>query len=136
MTKAEKVFLSALVSVAETSPTSVLGDLLMLFSPEVAVKLVITFAGDRIDFPKLNTIWNTYRAKVIRNSLMAKNDSATRQRLAHYFGISTRKVSEILYAEKGKEKKVTDSLLAKSARRVYRHELDTLLKDVKTALLS
>jgi hypothetical protein len=67
---------------------------------------------------------------------MAKNDSVTRQRLASYFGVSTRKVSEIFHAEKGKEKKVTDSLLAKSARRVYRHELDTLLKDVKTALLS
>lgn len=134
MTKAEKIFLEAMVSVAETYPTSVLGDLLMLFPPEVSVKLVVTFAGDTVSFPKLDTIWKTYRSKVIRNSLVAKNDSVTRTRLAHYFGVSTRKVSEIFHAEKDKERKVTDTLLAKSARRVYRHELDNLLKDVKDAL--
>jgi len=136
LTKAEKVFLDAMISVAETHPTSVLGDLLMLFPPEVAVKLVETFAGDTISFPKLNTIWKTYRSKVIRNTLSAKNDSLTRQKLAAYFGISTNKVSEIYHGEKEKVKQVSDSLLAKSARRLYRHDLDQLLKDVKIALSS
>jgi len=134
MTKAEKIFLDAMISVAEVYPTSVLGDLLMLFPHDVAVKLVVTFAGDTISFPKLDTIWKTYRSKVIRNSLLEKNSTVTRQHLAAYFGISTKKVSEIFYAEKDKEKKVTDSLLAKSARRTYRHELDNLMKDVKSAL--
>jgi hypothetical protein len=134
MTNSEKLFLKALLSMAESSPSSVLGDLFMLFPKDVVVKLVVTFAGDKIEFPKLETVWNTYRANVIVSTLRAKNDAQTRQKLARYFGISTRKVSEIFCSYKVKEKKVTDKLLTKSVRRAYRYQLDELLKDVKNAL--
>jgi len=135
VTKAEKLFLRAMEAVAETSPTSILGDLLMLFPADVAVKLIVTFAGETVNFPNLDVIWRSYRAKVIRSALNAKNSSAERARLAAYFCISTEKVSQIYSHERSKERKrVTDFQLVKTAKRVYRNQLSGLFEGVRMSL--
>lgn len=106
----------------------------MLFPQDVVMKLLVTFAGEQVTFPKLDTIWRSYRNKVIYDTLKIKNTRDTRSQLGITFGISDDKVSRVFSYEKTKRTNISPTTLERSAKRAYQSNLEDLMKDVKVCL--
>lgn len=129
-----QLLVKALKATAEEYPNSVVGDLLMLFPYDVVMKLLVTFAGEQIVFPKLDTIWRSYRNRVIFNTLTTRNTKELRVRIGATFGISEEKVARIYFYEKTKRQHVPKSTLERSAKRMYQSNLEVLMHEVKDSL--
>jgi hypothetical protein len=106
----------------------------MLFPQDVVMKLLVTLAGEQITFPKLDTIWRSYRNKVVHDALKIKNTRDTRAKLAAHFSISEDKVSRIFSYEKTKRFNVPPATLERSAKRAYQSNLEVLMADIKVCL--
>lgn len=129
-----QILVKAIEATAVEYPNSVVGDLLMLFPQDVVMKLLVTFAGEQVTFPKLDTIWRSYRNKVIYDTLKIKNTRDTRSQLGITFGISDDKVSRVFSYEKTKRTNISPTTLERSAKRAYQSNLEDLMKDVKVCL--
>ena len=137
-TRAE-ILEAALASTAKDFPNSVVADLMMYFPQKFVLKLITMFSGQRVWFPKVETIWKSYRNKIIKEALDAKNTKVVREQLAVFFGISSKRVSDVYHEMKRKEKKpkpkVYTKTIRKTARRIYAMEQAELLKEFKDVLL-
>ncbi len=132
----------AIVEYTKETSDSLLGDLLMLFDRDVVIKLLITFSGEAVHFPKLDSIWKKYAASTIYSVLSVKDTQTQREQLARYFGLSLTQVADIYrYQKKLRQLKSArqkrnkkDKDIKKTAERVYKNsskELFSQLRKVK-----
>lgn len=137
-TRAE-ILEAALASTAKDFPNSVVADLMMYFPQKTVLKIITIFSGQYVRFPRVGTIWQSYRNKIIKEALGAKNTRVVREQLAMFFGISSARVSRIYHHEMKKEGKPKPRMrvktIRKTARRIYAMEQAELLKEFKDVLL-
>lgn len=129
---------TALTAAAKDFPNSVIADLMMYFPQDTVLKLITIFSGQRLRFPKIETIWSSYRNKTIKATLDIKNNRVARDQLALFFGISAEKVVRLYFYMKQREKKkpqVRTKTVVGTAKRIYMMEQGALLKEFKEVLL-
>lgn len=135
----DEVIDAALKAAAKDFPNSIVADLMMYFPQKTVLKLLTIFSGQMIRFPKIETVWNSYRNKTIKLTLDIKNDRITRDQLALFFGISANWVSDIYRYMKRKEGKKKPRIRAKTVekttKRIYMMEQGELMKEFKEVLL-
>lgn len=123
----------ALELASELFPNSILGDLLINFPTDFAVKFITIFSGRFIYMPKVETIYRLYRNKTIKDKLENNDVVEVRQYLSNFFGITMKRVSEIYHQEK-KRKRKGRKIDAKSIKRisdaVFRDEIRKVSDDV------
>lgn len=130
----EKIIHDALSVTAQSLPNSVVGDLMMVFPDEIVMKFLISFSGMTITVPKIDKMWSLYRNYVIYSTLSVKNDKASRNRMAAYFGISNIKVSRIFFNYKVAEKKrLPRQAINRAVQVACRSKFEELLKDAQEA---
>jgi hypothetical protein len=134
--KSEDLFFKAIEASAVDNPNSVVCDLMTLFDKDVVSKLLVTFSGEQIFFPKIESIWASYRNQVIFNTLSAKCDIQTKRFLARQFDVSVDRITRIFYDTKGKASSVKPVTIRKFQGRVYRSKFQKLMKDSRDALFS
>lgn len=130
----EEIIHDALKATAANLPNSIVGDLMMLFPDDIVLKFLNAFSGMVVSVPKVESVWRTYRNQVICETLSVKNDKATRERLASYFGISNDKVTRIYTETKNQKKRPARSSIHRAAVIAYRSRFDDIIKDARSAL--
>lgn len=129
---------TALVAAAKDFPNSVIADLMMYFPQDTVLKLITIFSGQRLRFPKIETIWSSYRNKTIKTTLDIKNSRVARDQLALFFGISAEKVVRIysyMKQRENKKPKIRTKTVEETAKRIYMMEQSGLLNEFKEVLL-
>jgi len=132
--KKDDLIQDALESAAEAFPNSIIADLLSHFPPKIVMEFIEIYSGQYLKIPKVDTVWRSYRNKIIRETLDLKNTSVVRRRLSEYFGIPLGRVSSIYRDEKNKKRKYRKSSMEKSLQRIYAKESKKAFEDMKTIL--
>jgi len=76
-------------------PSSVITELLIHFDKKTVVEFISVYSGRVISIPSINSIWISYRNRVIKETLSKENSKATRLMLAERFGLLPEDVSRI-----------------------------------------
>lgn len=124
----------ALQTFCANFPDSVVGDLMMLFPDDVVLKIITTFSGETVKIPKVETVWRGYRDAIIADTLRVKDDKATRQRLAAYFGITLDRVNRVYSAVSQRRQRKKRHSIRRSAAAAYRNVFDEMVKEARQAL--
>lgn len=134
MTQREEIIHEALKATAANLPNSIVGDLMMLFPDDVVLRFLNSFSGMVLSVPKVESVWRIYRNQVVCDTLAAKNDRPTRERLASYFGISVDKISRIYAENKNLKKRPARSSVHRAAVVAYRSKFNDIVNDARSAL--
>jgi len=129
-----ELFKQALEALIVDYPNSVVASLMTHFSPEIVIDFIQIYSGQQISVPKVESVWKSYRNRVICETLSVKNDKNTREKLAVFFGISSSWVSMIYSDEKKKRRVVGSRTIQLAAKRVHMDEMRRTLKDAKDIL--
>jgi hypothetical protein len=130
----EALVQEALQAFCSNFPDSVVGDLMMLFPDDVVLKIITTFSGETIKVPKVETVWRGYRDAIITDTLRVKDDKATRQRLAAYFGITVDRVNRVYNNVSQRRTRKKRNSIRRSAAAAYRNVFDEMVKEARQAL--
>jgi len=123
----------ALTALVADFPNSVVADLLTHFSAEVVIELIQIYSGQAIFIPKVESVWRSYRNKVIQDTLDLRNTLVERKQLANFFGITHQHVAAI-YSRERKQRKVSRRTTRLTAKRVYADEMRATFEEVKDVL--
>lgn len=130
----ETIVQEALQTFCANFPDSVVGDLMMLFPNDVVLKIITTFSGEVLKVPKVESVWRGYRDAIIADTLSTKDDKATRQRLASYFGITVDRVNRIYISTTQRRQRKRRHTIRRSAAVAYRNVFDDMVKEARQAL--
>ena len=129
------MFKQALEALILDYPNSAVAGLMTHFSPEIVIDFIQIYSGQQINVPKVESVWRSYRNKVICETLSVKNDKSTREQLAVFFGISPSYIPVIYSNETKKRQAVSFRTIQSAAKRVHVDEMRETLKDAKAILL-
>lgn len=132
--KKRRMLSRALSVFTETFPNSVVGDLMMIFPDDIVLKVITCFSGEKVKFPKVETVWKSYRNEIIRQTLDVKRDRQTILRLANYFGISEEHIRYVHRQERQRAQRRKKSSVRRAARVAYRDVFEEMIKEAKEAL--
>ncbi len=122
----------ALEALSEDYPNSIISDMLYHFPKDVVLQFLILYNGRRIIVPQVETIWKSYRNKIIFDTLVVNNSKVARQQLAEYFKVLESTVSKIFHRECNRlSPRLTQATLGKIAQVIYNKEVQNLHKDMK-----
>jgi len=130
-----ELFKEALEALILDYPNSAVAGLMTHFSPEVVIDFIQIYSGQQINVPKVESVWRSYRNKVVCETLDVRNDKSTREQLAVFFGISSSYIPVIYSNEKKKRRIVSLRTIRSAAKRVHVDEMRETLKDAKDILL-
>lgn len=119
-------------------PNSIVGDLLSHFytkeswaPQEIILQLLTLYSGSQLTIPKVESIWRSYRDKVVVETLLIKNTQVSRQQLAAYFGVRADIIYNICFKARQKNVHLSDSAIDKMVETVYRKNKEILHKEMK-----
>jgi hypothetical protein len=119
-------------------PNSIVGDLLTHFytkkswkPQEIILQFLTLYGGRQLDIPKVDSIWRSYRDKVVIDTLLVKNTKVARQQLAEYFGVSSNLIYGICYRNKQQGVYLSNKSISKIVETVYRHNIEIFHKEMK-----
>lgn len=130
-----ELFKQALEALILDYPNSAVAGLMTHFSPEIVIDFIQIYSGQQINVPKVESVWRSYRNRVICETLDIQNDKSTRDQLAVFFGISPSYIPVIYSNEKKKRHVISFRTIQSAAKRVHVDEMRETLKDAKAILL-
>jgi len=118
-------------------PSSVITELLVHFDKKTVVEFINIYSGKVISIPSVNSIWISYRNRVIKEVLSKENSKAMRLMLAERFGLLPEDVSRIysrcirrgITRVKIRSLKRLVTIIIEKNYRKYQKELNKLDKD-------
>ena len=118
-------------------PSSVITELLIHFDKKTVVDFISIYSGRVISIPSVNSIWISYRNRVIKEVLSKENSRARRLMLAERFGLLPEDVSRIysrcirrgVTRVKTRSLKRLVTIIVEKNYRKYQRELNKLDKD-------
>jgi len=132
MTKAEQDILrEALEALSENLPNSIVADLVAHFESSVVIELLTLYGGRQVKFPKVDTLWTSYRNQVIVQELVINNSKENRRQLAEYFGISTDIVSKAFSRYKERTVRVSWNAVENIIEVIYRKNSEIFHREMK-----
>jgi len=131
----DATFTDAIMVAADANPNSVVCDLLMLFDVETVSKILVTFSGERVSFPRVEDLWGSFRTAVIKDMLDMEDSKVNREQLAVYFNTSVEKVGQTYDAARAaKPPAPTKAAVERAANRAYRNKFEGLMLDMRKTL--
>jgi len=121
----------ALDVLADEFPNSIVADLLTHFDKPTVLKLLVLYGGRQLSIPKTDSIWTSYRNKVIVDNLDVKNDRVARHQLAEYFGITDNDVSMVFSKAKQRKKYLSNKQVQYVVDTIYRKNVERFHKEMK-----
>jgi len=123
----------SLSEVQSRYPDSIIADLLTHFDQDTVLKLMILYNGRTICFPKIDTMWKTFRNKIIVDALSILNNHTNVKQLAHYFGIPEYTIRNIYYSQRNRlpSMKLTSTTVGKIVETIYRKNVEKFNKDMR-----
>lgn len=128
---AQKLKHEALDALADEYPNSIVADMLTHFNKDIVLQFLVLYGGRQMSLPKTDSIWVSYRNKVIVGTLDVKNDRVTRHQLAEYFGVLDSDVSKIYYQSKQRKKYLSNAQVQRVVDSIYRKNAEKFHKEMK-----
>lgn len=127
----EQLLKTAVESLASEFPNSIVADLLVHFPHAVVFKLIEIYSGRTLRIPRTESVWRSYRNKVIYDALTAENILAVRRQLSEFFGISPNHVRSIYTYEKNRKMRTLKKRSTeRSAKLVYKGRMGKFFEEI------
>jgi len=135
-TTSTELFKESVRAMALQHPNSIIADLLTHFSPKIVMEIIQIYSGQQLVIPRIESVWRSYRNKVVRDTLDMRNTLSEREQLAGFFGTSSQYISVIYSNEKKKHPVVSTRTTTSVAERVYRDKVRGAFKDAEHILFA